>query len=145
MLVLDASVTLAWVLIDEESTYADAVLQHVAAQGARVPSIWVLETLNGLLMAEKSKRLPVEQSGQFRQRLLRMHQNRRLTVSDLRPAQVFNDVAALAKDQKLTGYDAAYLYLASAEGLPLATIDKELAKAAARVRVSVWDMNSSRP
>lgn len=138
MLVLDASVTLAWALIDEQSPYADAVLKYVAADGARVPSIWVLETLNGLLMAEKSKRLPADKSGQFLQHLLRMHQNRRFTVTDLRPAQVFNDVAALAKDQKLTSYDATYLYLASVEGLPLATIDKELVKAAGRIQVPVW-------
>jgi predicted nucleic acid-binding protein len=41
-----------------------------------------------------------------------------------------DDVVALARERKLTVYDAAYLELAIREGLPLATLDRALEKAA---------------
>ena len=40
------------------------------------------------------------------------------------------DVLSLARKHVLTAYDAAYLALALAERLPLATLDKRLAQAA---------------
>lgn len=38
----------------------------------------------------------------------------------------------LARQEGLTGYDAAYLELAMREGLPIATRDQQLREAAAR-------------
>jgi predicted nucleic acid-binding protein len=46
-------------------------------------------------------------------------------------------VLSLAREQGLSTYDAAYLELAIREGLPLATLDTELKKAAKAVGVKL--------
>ena len=51
-LVLDASVTLAAVLQEENSTAAADLIDRVADERAVVPSHWHLEVGNALLMAE---------------------------------------------------------------------------------------------
>ena len=48
----------------------------------------------------------------------------------LAPTPENNDVAALARERRLTVYDAAYLELARREGSPLATLDRDLERAA---------------
>jgi len=52
--------------------------------------------------------------------------------------QVFSRNMALARAYKLSSYDAAYLELAIREGLPLATLDKDLAKAAKKADVTIY-------
>lgn len=138
MLVLDASVTLAWALPDEESDYADATLTYVAAHGARVPALWVLEVLNGVLMAERGKRLAFDDAQDFLTQLRRLHRRRRVILSALGPAQAFADVATVARDQRLTAYDAAYLHVAHVERLPLASIDSDMKKAAKKLGIPTW-------
>lgn len=60
-LVLDASVTLAWAMAGEADTdLAVSVLRRVAEEGAVVPALWRLEVGNGLLMAERRKRIRSE-------------------------------------------------------------------------------------
>jgi predicted nucleic acid-binding protein len=48
-------------------------------------------------------------------------------------------VLALARQEGLTVYNAAYLELALREGVPLATLDADLKAAAARVGVARFD------
>ncbi len=48
------------------------------------------------------------------------------------------DLLALARERKLTVYDAAYLELAIREGLPLATLDRALEKAAIAEGVALF-------
>lgn len=57
-LVVDASVAAAWVLPDEDSTEADAILHRVAAEGAVAPGLVWHELRNILLMAARRGRLP---------------------------------------------------------------------------------------
>ena len=45
---------------------------------------------------------------------------------------------ALARKRKLTVYDAAYLELAKREALPLATLDRDLEKAAIAEGVALF-------
>jgi hypothetical protein len=51
VIVVDASVALAWALPDEISSYADAVLALVETEGVRVPELWPREIANGLAIA----------------------------------------------------------------------------------------------
>ncbi|MCP3906682.1 MAG: type II toxin-antitoxin system VapC family toxin [Oceanicoccus sp.] len=53
------------------------------------------------------------------------------------PHHAFNRALTLARAYKLSSYDAAYLELAIREGLPLATLDKNLAKAAIKADVEI--------
>jgi len=48
------------------------------------------------------------------------------------------DLLALARERRLTVYDAAYLELAIREGLPLATLDRALEKAAVAEGVALF-------
>jgi predicted nucleic acid-binding protein len=138
MLVLDASVTLAWGLPDEQSEYADAVLSYVAQSRARVPSIWTLEVLNGVLMAERAKRFTFDDAQEFLTQIRKLHRRRRLMVASVAPDQAFVNVATLAREHRLTAYDASYMHLAHTERLPLASIDEKLKKAAQKLGVPLW-------
>ena len=51
------------------------------------------------------------------------------------PGRAFRDVLPLARERRLTTYDAAYLELAMRLGLPLATKDTALARAATALRI----------
>jgi predicted nucleic acid-binding protein len=138
MLVLDASVAMAWGLPDESSEFAQQVLLEVQASGARVPSLWVTELLNGALMAERRKRFTMAEAEQFLHILATLHQRRKITVVEFRPTATFVNVAPLARKHGLTAYDATYLYLAASAALPLATTDKALKAAAKQMGVKLW-------
>lgn len=57
-LVLDCSVTAAWLFEDEVSPYAEAVLDGLAADcQALAPFIWPLEVSNVFLAAERRGRI----------------------------------------------------------------------------------------
>jgi predicted nucleic acid-binding protein len=52
--------------------------------------------------------------------------------------QAFSRTLATAKAYRLSSYDAAYLELSIRENLPLATLDKDLLKAAKKAGVEVY-------
>ena len=58
--VLDSSVTMAWVLRDEQSAQADAALEQVAEIGGIAPALWWVEVRNVLVIAERRGRLTQE-------------------------------------------------------------------------------------
>jgi predicted nucleic acid-binding protein len=124
--VLDASVVLTWCFPDENATAA----QHVAGmfeQGhtAVVPSFWPHEVLNALLVAEKRRRISKELVRGFLDDLKALP----IRLEQCPAGVVFDRIQRLSRDYGLTAYDAAYLYLALDSGLPIATLDKDLARA----------------
>ena len=124
-LVVDASVVAAWVLPDEDSGAADAILHRVAAEGAVVPELLWHELRNILLVAARRNRIAPEEVVPS---LLRV---RRLPLEGAdAAAQGDRPLIALALRHRLTAYDAAYLLLARERGLPLATADRALRHAA---------------
>jgi predicted nucleic acid-binding protein len=54
------------------------------------------------------------------------------------PFRSFDPILGLARAHALTAYDAAYLDLALRRGLPLATLDDDLKKAASAVGVTLY-------
>ena len=52
-------------------------------------------------------------------------------------ARALHETMSLAREHRLTAYDAAYLELAMRTGLPLATGDRKLAAAAERVGIAL--------
>ncbi|MBM4289011.1 MAG: type II toxin-antitoxin system VapC family toxin [Deltaproteobacteria bacterium] len=133
-LILDASITLAWAFEDEAIPYADAVLEALAEDEALVPAIWALEVGNGLVVAERRDRLNQAATVQF----LALIGQLPITVESQRTAEVFGEILALAREQGLFIYDAAYVHLAMRHGLPLATTDGVLRQAAVRLGVPVY-------
>ncbi len=131
--VLDCSVAMAWCFEDETTPYSDAVLQDFEDADAVVPSIWPLEMANVLLVAERRKRISKAQSRRF----IELLQTLPIAVDDVSVARAWDGVLSLAREQQLSAYDAAYLELAMREGLPIATLDNALRKAAKRCGVAV--------
>lgn len=56
-LVLDSSVTLAWLYEEETTPAVRAVFDHLVRSGAWVPSLWRLEVANSLHMAARRGRV----------------------------------------------------------------------------------------
>jgi predicted nucleic acid-binding protein len=133
--VLDASIALAWFLDNPVSPYAVRVKQALL-DGARavVPALWHLEMANGLAIAERRRILTTADT------------TRALIDIEQLTAQIDTSVDLVAVRQSLTtarsllltAYDAAYLDVARHQGLPLATLDKSLRSAAARVGVEIF-------
>jgi len=123
--VLDSSVALAWCFEDERSQPVMDLLDRVAETGAFATSLWPLEALNGLLMAERRKRL----DGRSRQHLAGFLRGLPVTLDAETADQAWTATARLADRYRLTLYDAAYLELAQRRKLPLATLDGDLIKA----------------
>ncbi len=130
--VLDASVVLTWCFPDENA----AMAQHVAGlfkQGdtAAAPAFWPHEVLNALLAGEKRKRISRALVQSFLDDLAKLP----IVLEQFPGGVVFSRLQRLSREHGLTAYDAAYLDLALDSGLPLATLDEDLALACKKARV----------
>ena len=135
--VLDNSVAMRWLLASDKKTdqqYAEKVLESLIASEALVPHLWHLEATNVLLSAERRKELDISQVERFISQL----ENLPIRVDPLTANQAFNRTLSLSRAYKLSSYDAAYLELAMREGLTLATLDKNLKKAAIQADVKIY-------
>jgi predicted nucleic acid-binding protein len=132
-LVIDSSITLAWLFEDERSDRADAVLRQVASGGATVPSLWRLEIANALQSAVRRQRASVE----FRDASLADLGALPIAVDGETDRQAWGTTLALADRCRLTVYDAAYLELAQRLRVPLASLDRDLRAACRTVHVAV--------
>ena len=132
-LVLDASLTLAWYFEDEATAATDAVLGQVVQAGAIVPALWRLEVANGFQTAIRRKRIDIAY------RDASLCELNLLPISIDRSGDVFTWTGTLRLSDRfgISVYDAAYLELAQRRELPLATLDRALGRAAARVKVEV--------
>lgn len=133
-LVLDCSMTLAWILEDERPELVMNVLDRVVEEGALAPTLWPLEVGNALLVAERRGRL----SAGNRIQALRDLAELSIALDDETAGRSWHETMRLAETLNLTLYDAAYLELALRRGLALATLDKALCEAAGRVGVFVF-------
>lgn len=127
--VLDASTTLAWCFEDEATPETEAVLDRLTDDTAVVPALWELEISNVLLVGERRGRLTEAQSARFVTLLSSLPITLDLAGPDL------NAVLAAGRRHGLSAYDATYLVLAEREGIPLATQDDKLRRAAAAAGV----------
>lgn len=124
---------MAWCFEDEAGTYTEGVLDQLRETQALVPVIWPLEVANVLLIAERRDRLSEAQAAHFAQLL----QTLPILVEEADVARVLGPVLAVGRAHRLSAYDAAYLELAARHGLPLATQDARLRKAASNAGVAV--------
>jgi predicted nucleic acid-binding protein len=125
--VLDCSVTMTWLFDHEATQETDELLGKLSgAEKAVVAQHWVLEVGNVLLNAELSKKKTAADTTLFLNLL-----NKLAIESDAHTGHhATTTTLALGRRHKLSSYDAAYLELAMRLGLPLATLDKNLRKAA---------------
>lgn len=111
-LVVYASAVLAWCFEDEAGPEADELIERVATEGALAPAHWPLELANALVMAERRSRLSQADSAAFLARIALPP----ISIEPMNVARAFADVVALARTERLTSYDAAYLELAMRHG-----------------------------
>ena len=132
--VLDASLSLAWCFEDEATEFTESVLTRVrGGEEAIAPALWLLEVANGIRNGERRKRItPEEATG-----LLGFLDDLPIETLDLSRWTVLHEVAPLASEHNLSAYDAAYFYLAERRGLPIATLDGPLRRAAEQAGLAV--------
>jgi len=136
--VLDNSVAMRWLLASNKAAdqaYAENVLKSFAKKEAIVPDLWHLEASNVLLGAENHSGLSVGEIEGFIAQL----ESLPIHVDSLTSHQAFSRTLALGRAYKLSSYDAAYLELAIRKGVPLATLDRFLVKAADKVGVEIYE------
>ncbi len=121
--VVDASVAACWLLPDEGSSAAVLAYARFPDDHAVVPSLWWFEMRNIFIISERRGRIDSARTP--------------LGLSLLRGLPIRVDVdtdedllLTLARRHGLTAYDAAYLELALRRGVPLASLDEALLRAA---------------
>jgi predicted nucleic acid-binding protein len=141
--VIDCSMAMAWYFKDEATPYTNSVRASLATERAIVPILWPLEVANVLLMSERRKRSNQTKATKWFRYLSALP----IAIDEKPPFLAFDQVLNLARVQKLTSYDAAYLELAVRRSLPLATLDRDLKKAAQAIGVPLFSPTSatSRP
>lgn len=125
-LVIDCSITMSWCFGDEATPTSAEIQDRLVDAMAVVPSHWPLEVANVLTMAERRRRITAAKSAEF----LSLLEALDIQVDHESPARAFTHVLPLCRDHTLTSYDAAYLELAMRTGLPIASLDDELRRAA---------------
>ncbi len=135
--VLDASVTMRWLFPDgkpAERAYALEILEAMkqARTGTLVPATWGLEVANVIAKAEGKGLILEAQSEAFFELLAGVD----IKADPATFSRALSDTLQVARRYRLSAYDASYLELAMREGLPLATLDEDLQKAARKAGVT---------
>jgi predicted nucleic acid-binding protein len=130
-LVIDASILAAWFLDEKSDSRVETAFDTVARVETLAPGLFYYEIRNALLVSKRRNRITEAMSVAFL---------RDLALLPIRFEAPGDDASlmTLARKRKLTVYDAAYLELAKREGLPLATLDRALEKAAVAEGVALF-------
>lgn len=126
-IVLDASVTLSFLLPKQSTPYAQALFSGYQSWQAVVPALYDLELANVLAAQERRGHLGPNETGELLEIIARLNM-----VRDTQQDQhkIFKRVLPMAREMKLSVYDACYLEAALRHNIPLATVDEQLAHAA---------------
>ena len=135
--VLDASVAMLWLVPQTNLAgvdYAAVTLKALKESQAVVPSLFALEAANVVAKVESKGVVTEADSQRFFALIGRLN----LVTDQATATHVLGDTLNLVRRYKLSAYDAAYLELAQRTGLPLATLDVNLAKAATTAGVPIF-------
>jgi len=128
--VLDTSISAVWALADEASPLAELAASRLLQETALVPHIWWYEMRNILVISERRQRITAGDSGIFLD-LLASYPIQIDAVDDEQR------ILQLARQFRLSFYDAAYLAVAQRNQIPLATLDKALEAAAVAAGIAL--------
>ena len=129
--VLDCSVTMSFLLPAQSTTYGQELFGRYKRWHALVPTLWEFEVSNVLVSQERRGRLGKSECDE----MLELLSGFNIERDSAEPGQIFKRVLPLARQFKLSSYDAAYLELAVRHRIPIATIDARLLEAAALMGV----------
>lgn len=128
--VVDNSVIVGWFVESQANAYTRRARKHAEREGLLAPQLWPVEFASVLRGLERRK-------------LLRPHDVDRIAASvmaleiALDPGAPLHELIALSRRFDVSCYDATYLELATRRGVPLATRDGKLARAA-RSAGALW-------
>ena len=122
--VADATVGVSWAFSSRSSP---------AGKPFVVPGWWMFEVANALLVLMRRKKIQPQQCARARAALSRLHP----VIDDDGPRLALHRIWEFADEFALSIYDAVYLELAQRKGLPLASMDAGLRRAAAKCGVPV--------
>jgi predicted nucleic acid-binding protein len=135
--VLDASVALAWYLRAQSTPTTLAAREALARDTAWVPHHFAIEVARTLRRHERRKLI----SPEFVDEALGQFRNLPITQDMVGALDVMSSVVSFARRHTLRVADAAYLELAQRLGLPLATRDAALTRAAKAAGVELFGVS----
>jgi len=127
---------MAWCFRDEATPQTDAVRDRVNRVGAVVPGHWPAEIENAARMGERRRRATSEEIAAFVQFI----RAQLIEVDQPQLETTFGDRLPLSRQYSLSVYDAAYVELANRRGLPLATLDANMRRAAQLMGIDLLDI-----
>ena len=122
--VVDNSVVIGWLLPAQATAYTRRMLERVRREQIFVPSLWPIELANVMIVRQRRGAITSAQVHTALQRVQRL--KFAVDIQPLAPETLF----AVGERHGLSAYDAAYLELAQRRGIPLATGDAALRRAA---------------
>lgn len=128
--VADNSLTVAWCIGTQATTYSRRLLTRAGREMAHVPAVWPFEFVNVLWSLERRGSLRAHQVDGAIARA------DRLGVIVHGEQVSWRALLDLARLLKLAVYDVAYIELARRLGLPLASLDTQQLAAARSVGIS---------
>ncbi|MGO9420032.1 type II toxin-antitoxin system VapC family toxin [Roseiarcus sp.] len=129
--VIDASIAAAFAFGENDDPRVMSAIERLGETVALAPTVFFYELRNVLIVGERRGRSTPQKSADFLRNLAA------LPLKIVAPPDG-SELMALARARKLTVYDAAYLDLAIREGLPLATLDRQLERAALAEGVALF-------
>lgn len=131
MIVIDASLAIAWLLQEPELMAAPDVYETLPEQTIVVPSHWPIEVASALQVNVRRGRISLDTFDEITARLAMLQP----TVDVAIPLDEVDVLTRFALDQKLTVYDAAYIQLAARYDAPLATLDGDMRASGKRLNL----------
>lgn len=115
----------------QELAYAGKVLEALKKTSAHVPVTWGLEAANVIAKAEARGLVTEARGGAF----IELLEGVDIEADAATFAHALSGTLQLARRYRLSAYDASYLELALRLGLPLATLDEDLQRAARKAGI----------
>lgn len=122
-LIVDASVTVAWFVRNQASSYTDRIRRRARRERLHVPAVWPLEFVNALWQLQRRSLL----SGGQVDTIIDLAEPLDIVVHEETPPR--RRLLAVAREHDLTAYDASYLDLALELRYPVACRDGPLKEA----------------
>lgn len=133
MIVVDASLFVAWLLNEPAHAPASTIFDMLATETIAVPAHWPIEVASALRKAVQNNRLAHEEVAPILDRLGLLDFSVANPISNNRISHLVD----FATTYRLSVYDAAYVQLALAHRVGLATLDNQMRNAAKELNVAV--------
>jgi predicted nucleic acid-binding protein len=131
LIVVDASLFIAWLLNEPRHAEQDAVWDLLVADTAFVPDQWPNEIANALRRAVRTKRIQPAEIALIVERISPFD----IEFAGPTPLDEIGRLANEALDHGLSAYDMTYVRLARDRQLPLATLDRAMRRAAIALNI----------